>query len=357
MGIKSRIKYRISRFIKNIKTKETKEDKKLQNNQEENREVIVTRETGSYYDYNAFLVYVNSYEKIVNLYGDNYMREIIERDISEIKILIESTIDKHFLDSLNFFHKINNQNIDPKSFIQTSFVKTSFLFSPSGNEEKAYILISGSIGNYIDLFDRYYFRYANERNKIIKSILDIFDSQIPVVRDRYTELNEKYNLNMRGLRYGDTVVSNMELLDNRSLRNINGCVLLDIDIYNKSILVENMDNSIKKILNIFFEDEISKNEFNMVCFFRETENKEKEIPKPIKINMFKLSYLIDNFDEKFDNLDHFYTYNKYALVNIKKQASSLIGSNYQSITYHNDIDSGEMSEQLSMYDLIDEIIK
>lgn len=352
-----KIRYRFKRFLRNLKkVKDTEQDKKLKNNQLENREIIVTKESGNYYDYNTFLVYVNNYQKIVNLYGNNTMRQIVERKASEIKILIESTIDKHFLDSLNFFHQINNQNIDPESTIQTNFVKTSFLFSPPEDEEKVYVLISGSIGDFINLFDHYYFRYSNERNKIIKSLIDILDTQIPVTCNQYEELCEKYNLKMRGINYTDRQLSNGDLLDDRSLKLINEPTLLDINVISNSILKTELDKKIVRILDRFFEEESSKKEIGLVCFFPENEGKYQNQTGIYKINLFKLSYLIDNFDEKFDNTDHFLTYNKYALVKIQKQALSLLGTSIQTITYCND-DPDKNNEQISMYDLVDEIIK
>lgn len=351
MNIKSKIVFRFKRLKSKIQKKETQEDKKLQKNREENREVKVINSNSNYYEYNAFLVYANNYEKIVSLYDIEKDRKYVERNISEIKILIESTIDKHFLDSLNFFHTINNQSIDRMLFIQTSFVKTSFLFSPSEDEEKVYLLISGSIGDYIKLFDHYYNNYSNERNKIIKSLIDILNYQIPVVRDQYEELNIKYNLNMKGLEYGETVVNDNELIENASKLRNEGFAIYDIDFYQKSVLIESLDNKIKKILDLFIKDEISKGEFNIVYFVKEEEDYSPCIRKN---SMFKLSYLIT----PLDNSDHIFSeYKTNILTKIKQQVCSMMKTS-QTITYSNfKGDNAISSEQLSMYDLVDEIIK
>ena len=357
-----KIKYRIKRFFKNLKIKETEQDKKLQKNTEQNREVTIIKESGNYYDYNAFLVYKNSYQKIVNLFADNELRKRIEREASEIKIIIESTIDKHFLDSLSFFHKINMQYIEKSSKLQTNFVKTSFLFSPSENEEKVYLLISGSIGDYINLFDHFYFRYANERNKIIKSLIDIFNTQIPVIQGQFDELCEKYHLNMKGVPYEYITVPDLALLYDGKLKEnlIHDIVLLDTDIRSNPALEQNLDNKIKKIWNIFLEDEISKEEYHLFIYCPDKLKYDYTVEQSgiVKITMFKLSYLIDHFEEEFDNTDHFLTFNKHDLIKAKENVQLLLGTTLQTITYNsNDTDSEETIEQLSMYDLVDEIIK
>lgn len=361
-----KIKYRIKRFIENLRTKETEQDKKLQKNTEQNREVTITRESGNYYEYNAFLVYVNNYQKIVNLFGDNNVRKQVEREASEIKIIIESTFDKHFLDSLSFFHKINMQNIEKSSKVQTNFVKTSFLFSPSEDEEKVYMLISGSIGEYINLFDHFYFRYANERNRIIKSIIDIFDTQIPVVLGQFDEISERYHLNMKGINYTDISISDSNLLyEGKLSKNIGSdVILLDTDVQTNSTLEQNLDSKIRKIWNKFLQDEISKEEYHLFLYCPDklmNASYIRYIPEYsgiTKIAMFKLSYLIDHFEKEFDNTDHFLTYNKYALEKVKESVQLLLGTTIQTITYnHNSVDTEEPIEQLSMYDLVDEIIK
>lgn len=351
---------RLKRKIQDITTRESQQDKKLQKNTEENKEVIITREESNYV-YESFLVYVNNYEEIMRLTPFNDERKIIERDVSDIKILIMSSIDTHFLDSLKFFQQINHSKLalyceQTGEIVQTEFVKTSSLFSPSNEEENLiYVLLSGSIGDYVGIINYFHKYHAGKRNKIISSIIQILD-QLPLSYYDYRDLNRKYGLDLKGVKRGEKQVSEGDLHGQHIKENTPisekepDSFLIDVDLISYSLQLKDFDKRIKNILHRFLLEELETGEYNII-FYNSSVTFEEDCTSRIqKVNMIKLSYMIDY--SKSNELVN-------QLKVIKREVENLADSDFHLFTYEQNylVDDDENSEQINMYDLIDEIIK
>ena len=355
------LKFRLKRFFQNLRMKETETDRKLQENTTTNRTITVdTRNENT--DVNSCIVYINNYISLTNLFHDNKTRKIIERDFSEIKILVDSTINKTFLDSLNLFSKINHEHVtrDYKrcSYVQTEFLSSSYLVSPSNYEDKIYVLISGSIGKFCNFLDYYFCNYANMKSVIIGKIISNIQ-QISMKYDHFSDINKKYNLNLHGQEYNAIYPPKNEVLSElleskRELDKEPRGKILEIcsikDIYKANKFDKEYDYILHQFEKLYtFTEEIIfiNNQNNSVLF---------------RTNMIKLSRMKRDIEEGYfaETLINHGANPYQFILQMYDELKDMISEN--SFTYYKN-DEDEMDEDnsssqtKSMYDLIDEIIQ
>ncbi|MDD3122029.1 MAG: hypothetical protein PHC62_00770 [Candidatus Izemoplasmatales bacterium] len=253
----------------------TETDRELENNDIRNKKISI----GSIAtELDSQIVYYNQFNQLITLETNREMRSLIERELSCMKILIESNTTTQFLDSLDFFQKINNECRNATKEIR--YLYDLFLFESENDSDpvKIYFLISGSVGDYIAFLEQYMKHYAN-KNDLIVGIIMKHLRDLPAQHPHFQLLNETYDLDIASeIYYGDddhelfpsesidpqfqTVMSKLksstvgkdrlEIIQTTTLKN-------DLDF--------DMPKRYRRILDLFIKKELEHKKFNVIFYY------------------------------------------------------------------------------------------
>ena len=194
---------------------------------------------------NSVVIYYNAYKEIIKFGKSNEERLEMENNLSEIKIMIYGDLCRSMIDSLDFFHQLNHR-FDEKNTIHYFLKKFIYI----SKENKVYVMVSGSIKDFKDLLERYCVHFIDKDDVIVKCIIEQLN-YIPVLKNQYKTLRERYNLNLRecnreedGDVYRDIVNNNKKI------------AFLSASIPTmKEVEENNYDNDLKKAICILLKNE------------------------------------------------------------------------------------------------------
>lgn len=332
-------------------------DQKLQNNQNDNNIVINMKDSKeSDNEIESFIVYVNHYKDLIK-YGSYNEDEnkIIERELSCFKILIRTTLTLNFLNSLDFFSKINHQKKSTFEILE-DYLDWTYIIDPDmTNDIKICIMVSGSIQDYIDFIDNYQQFYANENNSVVGVILREM-KKFPIAYEQFDWLIETYNLDLKHNFdvQGYTPKRDSELEKKLSLIK-NEPDKYDFMIiepttfdngYDDSYVPESFDDIIK----LLWKKELDNKKFNCIVYTDSNNNRvQRNIPYFIK-SFSKLYYFPSKFEDSLNQ----------SVIQLQEEHARIL--NEFTYRYHiNNLDSDSESNDndmvhRSMLDMVDEII-
>ncbi len=149
-------------FFKKIK-KDSEEDKKLKNNKINNTPIIINNNESSQDDISSCVVFVNNYLDLEEMSSNEYFRLSIERNMSEIKILIKCPNSQWAYENINLFGLTNSES-KKENPIFLNILKLV-------DNGAIYVLLSGSIGDYIDYLINYMIYHQDDNNFIVSLII------------------------------------------------------------------------------------------------------------------------------------------------------------------------------------------
>ena len=332
-------------------------DKKLQNDDHDNNIVINMKDSKeSDNEIESFIVYVNHYKDLIK-YGSYNEDEskIIERELSCFKILIRTTLTLNFLNSLDFFSKINHQKKSTFEILE-DYLDWTYIIDPDmTNDMKICIMVSGSIQDYIDFIDNYQQFYANENNSVVGVILREM-KKFPIAYEQFDCLMETYNLDLK---------HNFDVQGYTPKR--------DIEIENKLSLIKNepdkyeyliiepttFDNgyddsyvpeSYGNIIKLLWKKELDNKKFNCIIYTDNVNYRvQKNIPYFIK-SFSKLYYFSSSLEDSLIQ----------SVIQLQEKHARILNEftykfRTSNIDSDNESDENDMTHR-SMLDMIDEII-
>lgn len=332
-------------------------DQKLQNNQNDNNIVINMKDSKeSDNEIESFIVYVNHYKDLIK-YGSYNEDEnkIIERELSCFKILIRSTLTLNFLNSLDFFSKINHQKKSTFEILE-DYLDWTYIIDPDmSSDMKICIMVSGSIQDYIDFIDNYQQNYANENSVVVGAILREM-KKFPIAYEQFDWLMETYNLDLK---------HNFDVQGYTPKR--------DVEVENKLSLIRNepykyeyliiepttFDNgyddsyvpeSYNNIIKLLWKKELDNKKFNCIIY---TDNKTNRVQRniPYFIKSFsKLYYFSSGLEDSLI----------LSVIQLQEKHARILNEftykfHTSDIDSENESDENDMTHR-SMLDMIDEII-
>jgi len=330
-------------------------DKKLQNDDYDNNIVINmkdSRDTDN--EIESFIVYVNHYKDLIK-YGSysEDEKKIIERELSCFKILIRSTLTTNFINSLDFFTKINHLKKSTFEILE-DYLDWTYIIDPDmTNEVKICIMISGSIQDYIDFIDNYQQYYANENNSVVGVILREM-KKFPIAYEQFDWLMETYNLDLKHNFdvQGYTPNRDSELEKKLSLIK-NEPDKYDFMIiepttfdngYDDSYVPESFDDIIK----LLWKKELDNKKFNCIVYTESKTNRiQRNIPYFIK-SFSKLYYFPSKFEDSLIQ----------SVIQLQEEHAGILNDftyRYHTGDSDNESDENDMVHR-SMLDMVDEII-
>lgn len=332
-------------------------DKKLQNDDHDNNIVINMKDSKeSDNEIESFIVYVNHYKDLIK-YGSYNEDEskIIERELSCFKILIRTTLTLNFLNSLDFFSKINHQKKSTFEILE-DYLDWTYIIDPDmTNDMKICIMVSGSIQDYIDFIDNYQQFYANENNSVVGVILREM-KKFPIAYEQFDWLMETYNLDLK---------HNFDVQGYTPKRDIeieNKLSLIRNEPYNYEYLIiepTTFDNgyddsyvpeSFDDIIKLLWKKELDNKKFNCIIY---TDNKnyrvQRNIPYFIK-SFSKLYYFSSGLEDSLIQ----------SVIQLQEKHARILNEftykfHTSNIDSDNESDENDMTHR-SMLDMIDEII-
>lgn len=332
-------------------------DKKLQNDDHDNNIVINMKDSKeSNNEIESFIVYVNHYKDLIK-YGSYNEDEnkIIERELSCFKILIRTTLTLNFLNSLDFFSKINHQKKSTFEILE-DYLDWTYIIDPDmTNDMKICIMVSGSIQDYIDFIDNYQQFYANENNSVVGVILREM-KKFPIAYEQFDWLMETYNLDLKHNFdvQGYTPKRDIEIENKLSLirnepYNYEYLIIEPTTFdngYDDSYVPESFDNIIK----LLWKKELDNKKFNCIIYTNNTNYKvQKNIPYFIK-SFSKLYYFSSSLEDSLIQ----------SVIQLQEKHARILNEftykfHTSNIDSDNESDENDMTHR-SMLDMIDEII-
>lgn len=341
----------IKNLFKRKKEKDSEEDKILKNNTIDNTELKMTGITET----DSCIVYINNIDGLLSITKREEGKELLECNFSCIKILIESTFTQFFLDSLDFFNKINHENIK-------EFLDILFLFDTESKQEvKVYLLISGSISDYIWFIDNYENNYG-DRNDLIVGIILKQMQEIPMHYNHYEFINDKYDLNLEYKKFNNYQINQLSSFKTDLAKITSGTVnedflaVLDTTMLRNGYDKELIPESFHRILDLFIKKEIDQKKFN-ILFYCKNRNEKNILERELleysicgiyNIKFSKLFYQCDKFSEELSNI----------LKSIQENNIDFLKEH--SFTYKKNVQDEDVNDEsnqpLNMLDMVDEII-
>lgn len=332
-------------------------DKKLQNDDHDNNIVINMKDSKeSDNEIESFIVYVNHYKDLIK-YGSYNEDEnkIIERELSCFKILIRTTLTLNFLNSLDFFSKINHQKKSTFEILE-DYLDWTYIIDPDmTNDMKICIMVSGSIQDYIDFIDNYQQFYANENNSVVGVILREM-KKFPIAYEQFDWLMETYNLDLKHNFdvQGYTPKRDIEIENKLSLirnepYNYEYLIIEPTTFdngYDDSYVPESYDNIIK----LLWKKELDNKKFNCIIYTNNVNYRvQKNIPYFIK-SFSKLYYFSSSLEDSLIQ----------SVIQLQEKHARILNEfTYKFRTSNmdsdNESDKNDMTHR-SMLDMIDEII-
>lgn len=332
-------------------------DKKLQNDDYDNNIVINMKDSKeSDNEIESFIVYVNHYKDLIK-YGSYNEDEskIIERELSCFKILIRTTLTLNFLNSLDFFSKINHQKKSTFEILE-DYLDWTYIIDPDmTNDMKICIMVSGSIQDYIDFIDNYQQFYANENNSVVGVILREM-KKFPIAYEQFDWLMETYNLDLKHNFdvQGYTPKRDIEIENKLSLirnepYNYEYLIIEPTTFdngYDDSYVPESYDNIIK----LLWKKELDNKKFNCIIYTDNVNYRvQKSIPYFIK-SFSKLYYFSSGLEDSLIQ----------SVIQLQEKHARILNEfTYKFRTSNmdsdNESDKNDMTHR-SMLDMIDEII-
>lgn len=332
-------------------------DKKLQNDDHDNNIVINMKDSKeSDNEIESFIVYVNHYKDLIK-YGSYNEDEnkIIERELSCFKILIRTTLTLNFLNSLDFFSKINHQKKSTFEILE-DYLDWTYIIDPDmTNYMKICIMVSGSIQDYIDFIDNYQQFYANENNSVVGVILREM-KKFPIAYEQFDWLMETYNLDLK---------HNFDVqgyIPKRDVELENRLSLIKNEPYNYEYLIiepTTFDNgyddsyvpeSYDDIIKLLWKKELDNKKFNCIIYTNNVNYRvQKNIPYFIK-SFSKLYYFSSSLEDSLIQ----------SVIQLQEKHARILNEfTYKFRTSNmdsdNESDKNDMTHR-SMLDMIDEII-
>lgn len=342
----------IKNLFKRKKEKDSEEDKILKNNTIDNTELKMTGVTET----DSCIVYINNIDGLLSITKKEEGKELLERNFSCIKILIESTFTQFFLDSLDFFNKINHENIK-------EFLDILFLFDTESKQEvKVYLLISGSISDYIWFIDNYENNYG-DRNDLIVGIILKQMQEIPMHYNHYEFINDKYDLNLEYKKFNNYQINQLSSFKTDLAKITSGTVnedflaVLDTTMLRNGYDKELIPESFHRILDLFIKKEIDQKKFN-ILFYCKNRNVKNILERELleystcdiyNIEFSKLFYQCDKFSE-----------GELSIILKSIQENNIDFLKEHSFTYKKNVQDEDVNDEsnqpLNMLDMVDEII-
>lgn len=341
----------IKNLFKRKKEKDSEEDKILKNNTIDNTELKMTGITET----DSCIVYINNIDGLLSITKREEGKELLECNFSCIKILIESTFTQFFLDSLDFFNKINHENIK-------EFLDILFLFDTESKQEvKVYLLISGSISDYIWFIDNYENNYG-DRNDLIVGIILKQMQEIPMHYNHYEFINDKYDLNLEYKKFNNYQINQLSSFKTDLAKITSGTVnedflaVLDTTMLRNGYDKELIPESFHRILDLFIKKEIDQKKFN-ILFYCKNRNEKNILERELleystcdiyNIKFSKLFYQCDKFSEEL------------SIILKSIQENNIDFLKEHSFTYKKNVQDEDVNDEsnqpLNMLDMVDEII-
>lgn len=332
-------------------------DKKLQNDDHDNNIVINMKDSKeSNNEIESFILYVNHYKDLIK-YGSYNEDEnkIIERELSCFKILIRTTLTLNFLNSLDFFSKINHQKKSTFEILE-DYLDWTYIIDPDmTNDMKICIMVSGSIQDYIDFIDNYQQFYANENNSVVGVILREM-KKFPIAYEQFDWLMETYNLDLKHNFdvQGYTPKRDIEIENKLSLiknepYNYEYLIIEPTTFdngYDDSYVPESYDNIIK----LLWKKELDNKKFNCIIYTDNVNYRvQKNIPYFIK-SFSKLYYFSSGLEDSLIQ----------SVIQLQEKHARILNEftykfHTSNIDSNNESDENDMTHR-SMLDMIDEII-
>ena len=327
---------------------ETDNDKKLKNNNIDNTEIRFTGITET----DSGIVYIKNVDNLLKIGKTDIHKENIERELSCVKILIESTVTKYFLDSLDFFNKINHEDIE-------EILSNMFLFD-TDNNPKIYLLISGSIGDYIKFIYNYMQNHGDTNNLIVGVIMKHMQ-EIPLHYNHYEVINKEYNLHLgykefnnyeeNQVEYEPEFNSNLAKVLSGTIKSDSSIILLGTTMLKDGYNQDLVPKSWNKILELFIRKELELKKFNLIFYMNALSEQD------VIIEHFHVYPICDklhtvSFSKLFYQRGRFSDYNIQLIQSIQKNNADFLKEN--TFTYFNN--SEDETDSLTMLDLVDEII-
>lgn len=332
-------------------------DKKLQNDNHDNNIVINMKDSKeSNNEIESFIVYVNHYKDLIK-YGSYNEDEskIIERELSCFKILIRTTLTLNFLNSLDFFSKINHQKKSTFEILE-DYLDWTYIIDPDmTNDIKICIMVSGSIQDYIDFIDNYQQFYANENNSVVGVILREM-KKFPIAYEQFDWLMETYNLDLKHnfdvqgyIPKRDVELENRLSLIKNEPDKYEYLIIEPTTFdngYDDSYVPESYDNIIK----LLWKKELDNKKFNCIIYTDNVNYRvQRNIPYFIK-SFSKLYYFSSSLEDSLIQ----------SVIQLQEKHARILNEftykfHTSNMDSYNESDENDMTHR-SMLDMIDEII-
>jgi len=341
---------------KQQKVSETEMDKKLQNNEEYNTTIIEVKDSIDN-EIESFIAYVNNYKDLMK-YGnfDEDNNYLIERELSCIKIILRSSLNITFLNSLDFFQKINHLKKSSRMYLE-DYLDWQYIIDPDMSKgTKICMMISGSIQDYIDFINNYQMEYAIENNIVVGVILREM-KKFPIVYDQFASLVDEYNLDLKHNFDVQGYEPKRDMKMEKILANIsnNPKDILDNMIVEATTFDNGYDDSyvpesFREIIKLLWKKELDSKKFNCIIYN----------PNLNRINKKRIPYEIKSFSKLFYFTDHSLQEEFWNSIQSLQNEHDQILNDFK-FSYHNsNIDSNDETDNdmnhQSMLDMIDEMI-
>lgn len=330
---------------------DTEFDEKLKNNKIDNTELNMTGIT----EVDSCIVYMNNFSGFSELGKTQEQKEIMERELSCVKILIESTLTKYFLDSLDFFIKVNHENTK-------DFLDYLLTLDTETKQTRIYLLISGSIGDYIDFIGNYETHYGDRNNLIVGIILKHMQ-EIPLHYNQYKDINDIYDLHLGYSEFNNFQIKQTPQSKAALAKILSGTargdymVILDTTMLMNGYDKEYVPESWHRILDLFIKKEIDLKHFHVFFYC------DSQIEKTMIKNNFLVTSVCDsniysiNFSELFYLRSFFLEQNQELIDSIQMKNNEFLKEHSFEYQRKQDSDEDESITPLNMIDMVDEIIK
>lgn len=345
-------------FKKKQKSKDSENDidKKLQNNSSDNN-ILIEMEDSKVTDneVESSIVYVNHYKDLIK-YGSYSEDEqiIIERELSCFKILIRSLLTTNFIDSLDFFIKINHQKKSTFEILE-DYLDWTYIIDPDMRDGiKICIMVSGSIQDYIDFIDNYQQFYANENSVVVGAILREM-KKFPIEYEQFDWLIEEYNLDLKHNFDVQGYVPKRDIEVEKKLSLLKNepdeyeFMIIEPTTFDNGYDDSYVPETFDTVIKLLWKKELDNKKFNCIIYQdKKSDRIQRNIPY-INKSFSKLYYFPREFEDSLNR----------SVIQLQNEHSRILNEftyrYYKKNDSDDESDNNDMNHQ-SMLDLIDEII-